>query len=264
MARRSRKKVGVSLFPFLSILACVMGVLTLMITALALSQMDTASIATLFEFNQLENRINDTKADIRKTQASIDAKTRTAGIDQQELARLRAELERLLKDKKDLLKAKDKPPKPSVRVPKVDPNAHQKRLAEMLKELEEQNKQREELLAQMQTRLKRAEAPVIIQPSGSGVGLKPTFVECDATGVVIYEGKEPVRVHRKDLGSNEMYLSLLKRIAEQPRSTVIFLVRDDGMSSYWVAQKLAQANFARNGKLPVIGHGKLDLTLFQK
>ena len=40
MARRRKKSITVSLFPFMSILACVIGTLTLMLTAMALGQMD--------------------------------------------------------------------------------------------------------------------------------------------------------------------------------------------------------------------------------
>ena len=39
--RRDREDTDVSLFPFLSILACIIGVLTLLISTLALSQMDS-------------------------------------------------------------------------------------------------------------------------------------------------------------------------------------------------------------------------------
>ena len=35
MARRRKKSITVSLFPFMSILACVIGTLTLMLTAMA-------------------------------------------------------------------------------------------------------------------------------------------------------------------------------------------------------------------------------------
>ena len=41
---KSRKRFSVSLFPFLSILACVLGVLTLMITSVVLTQIDDESV----------------------------------------------------------------------------------------------------------------------------------------------------------------------------------------------------------------------------
>ena len=45
MARREKKKQEVSLFPFLDILACVIGNLILIITAVVLEQVDTKPIA---------------------------------------------------------------------------------------------------------------------------------------------------------------------------------------------------------------------------
>ena len=44
----------VSLFPFLSILACIIGVLTLMISTLALSQMDTEAVVAAEAYEKLE------------------------------------------------------------------------------------------------------------------------------------------------------------------------------------------------------------------
>ena len=105
---------------------------------------------------------------------------------------------------------------------------------------------------------------MIIQPGGSGVDLKPTFVECAASGIVVYEGETPRRVLRADLGSDEGFLALLDRVAADSKATVIFLVHDDALSTYYAARSLARSHFARNGKLPVIGHGKIDLSMFDK
>ncbi len=104
----------------------------------------------------------------------------------------------------------------------------------------------------------------MIQPGGSGVALEPTFVECAAAGLVIYEGPEPHRVHRKDMATDKTFIALLQRIAKRPLATVIFLVRDDGLGSYYTASSIARKHYARNGKLPVIGHGNIDLSFFEK
>ena len=49
MARRQKKKQEVSLFPFLDILACVIGNLILIITAVVLEQVDTKPSAEAAE-----------------------------------------------------------------------------------------------------------------------------------------------------------------------------------------------------------------------
>ena len=77
------------------------------------------------------------------------------------------------------------------------------------------------------------EAEVIIQPGGSGVNLEPTFVECTAADVVIYEDDPPKRVRKADLKTDATFLALLDGIAANPTKTVIFLVRDDALSTYF-------------------------------
>ena len=60
--RRKSDAESVSLFPFLSILACVIGVLTLMITALALGQMDTEEVADLNVLETAPEQIEEERA----------------------------------------------------------------------------------------------------------------------------------------------------------------------------------------------------------
>ena len=60
MARRPRDNDDdISLFPFLSIIACVIGVLTMMISTLALAQMDNEDVAVIEAY---ENAVNATAA----------------------------------------------------------------------------------------------------------------------------------------------------------------------------------------------------------
>ncbi|NLY02699.1 MAG: hypothetical protein GXY83_42135 [Rhodopirellula sp.] len=263
--RRNKPKTTISLFPFLSILACVIGVLTLMITAMALGQMDTDSFASIFEFEQVRSKIEQAKELIRKLQAEIAKQSGHADATQQELADARLQLDQLLLERENLQKTRNDPVEVDLAIPQVDAAAHEQRLAQMREEITEQTKTKEELLAELKKRDKPPEeAQVIIQPGGSGSDLKPTFVECTASDVVIYQGAEPERVRRADLAGDEKFLGLLRRVAAQPDATIIFLVRDDALGTYYAARDVAQAHFARNGKLPVIGHGKIDLSLFQK
>lgn len=262
MARRRKNKLTVSLFPFLSVLACVIGTLTLMITALALGQMggeDTASAL----------RLDSIKRQIKAYQKRIEAmKAKLAGADSmnKRLAETQVELERL-KLQKDLLfkENEDEVPKPDIEIPDVDPEAHQKRMEQLAAELKEREDLMKQLLAEIKKRKKPPEeAQVTIQPGGSGVDLEPTFVECAASGVVIFAEDPPRRVPRAAMAKDEGFLALLDRIAKQPKGTVIFLVRDDGLGTYYSASAMARSHYARNGKLPVIGHGKIDLSFFKR
>ncbi len=55
--RKSDASQSVSLFPFLSVLACVIGTLTLMIAALALGQMDNPAVVSAEQFNLEKQRL---------------------------------------------------------------------------------------------------------------------------------------------------------------------------------------------------------------
>lgn len=263
MARRRKKKLTVSLFPFLSVLACVIGVLTLMITALALGQMDTDEMASVV-------RLDFIKKQIAEYQRRIELyKARLARVDntQKRLAKTEMELKRLLREKELLLKENEKKPpeEKDVKVPVVDNEAHKKRMDQLAEELKQREESKKQFLAELKKRGKPPEeAQVSIQPSGSGVDLEPTFVECTASSIVILEGDEPVRIARAVMSKDEKFLALLDRVAKQPKGTVIFLVRDDGLSTYRSASAIARSHYARNGKLPVIGHGKIDLSMFRK
>ncbi|MFH1924534.1 MAG: hypothetical protein ABIP48_32175 [Planctomycetota bacterium] len=258
MARRKRKSgQSVSLFPFLSILACLIGTLTLMITALALGQMDTEEVASGLKLDYLLRQIAALEDRIKELEANADDAHK-------DLARAKAELERLLLIKKSLLEKNDEE-KPKIDAPKIDDEAHKKRLAEIDEEIKAQEELKQELLAKLKELGKpREEADVRIRPGGSGVDLKPTFVECTAADVVLLESDPPKRVRQPDLNTDADFLALLNRIAEDPKSTVIFLVRDDALPTYYAASAVARSRFARNGKLPVIGHGRIDLSLFKK
>jgi hypothetical protein len=267
MSRRTKKsKQAVSLFPFLSILACVIGTLTLMITALALGQMDTDEVASLEKFELAKERLKQLQDAIERLKQQIAQWERTADEDRKELAELRIKLDELQREKERLLSgAPEESEEPDMDIPVVDKDAHEKRMAELAEELRRQEDRKKELLAELEKRGEPPkEAEVIIQPSGTGVDLQPHFVECAAGGIVIYEGGDPVRVRRADLATDEAFVGLLDRIANNPKARVVFLIRDDGLATYNAASAVATNHYARHGKLPVIGHGKIDLSLFQQ
>ena len=65
----------VSLFPFLSILACIIGVLTLMISTLALSQMDTEAVVAAEAYEKLEEDLVASETEINDLTKQIQAES---------------------------------------------------------------------------------------------------------------------------------------------------------------------------------------------
>lgn len=262
--RRGGDDEGVSLFPFLSILACVIGTLTLMITALALGQMDNDTVASAETFERVKREAKKSEKEIVRLRSELEQAEEGTDDSQKELARLREQLARIQRDVQAAIDANKEPP-PEVEMPRLDTAAHEKRMKALESELTQVAAQIKELLALLAKRKKPPpEAEVRIQPSGSGVDLVPTFVECTGRDIVMYDREPPRRVPRTEIATDKEFLALLDRIAKAPKATVIFLVRDSGLGTYYAARGQAQARYARNGKLPVIGKGKLDLSLFEE
>ncbi len=268
MARR--RKGGsptVSLFPFLSILACVIGVLTLLITAIALGQLDPAELARIEQqlveqreraerFAEAQTKVNALDTEVR------DAKRRIAQFEAD-----RDELDKLTAQAAQLTEQRDK-----LRAERDDPGGlvtESKKVAEQTAEAKAERDRLAKQLESVQQEIKDRKGPpapprVVVQPGGSGVGLQPTFIECGPAEVVVHVKPTPLRIRRADLPKSDAYLKLLDRIADAEKQTVVFLLRDKGVGTYYTARNIARQRFARNGKLPIIGAGPIDLTQFER
>lgn len=259
--RRRRTQQTVSLFPFLSILACVIGVLTLLITALALGQMDRQQgedvVRRADEAENIRNRVAANQAKLKSIESQLEDEQAIRG----ELARATEELKRLQQELESRQQEAD-----DNHELRVELLAEADRLRERIKQQQantaRSRKEIERLQAELNERLNPEEPEVQIRPSGTGVDLDPTFVECTASGVVIHEGSDPQRVPTSELNNSPAFLGLLERVSQQPKGTVIFLIRSDGLGTYHRAGNIAKARYCRNGKLPVIGQGRIDLSIF--
>ncbi|MGI6417523.1 MAG: hypothetical protein ACOX1P_17845 [Thermoguttaceae bacterium] len=260
MARRRKKSITVSLFPFMSILACVIGTLTLMLTAMALGQMDNEVVYSAERYKKVEDQINQEQQLIRKLEEQL--KEASAGVDEELMkANLRREeLERQIAALQDAREAPAEMPD----IPPVDEEKHKKRMEAIQMELAQLNEEIAKLQPKVAELGDAEESKVIIQPSGSGTDLEPTFVECTAAGLVFLEEKPPRRLRKADMAADEAFVALLDRIARQSKGIVIFLVREDALDTYFAAHDIARTHYARAGKLPVIGQGRIDLSVFNQ
>jgi len=263
--RRSEGEQTVSLFPFLSILACVIGTLTLMITAMALGQLDPESVA------EAERQLAEAKlraAEHERIVATIDQKQKeeaelrrliaAAEAIRQELAAARAELERLEAQRTAMAGRDDASAKLLAELQRL-----QQRIDELQKLLPELKAEIERLKAEL---AKRDEPPppatVRIAPGGTGEHITPLFVECTRHGVVILDGTN-ARIPRDGLTTDETFAAAMAKARERENGVMIFLVRPDGVGTYHRASDVARARQTRNGKLPVIGQGEIDLSQFE-
>lgn len=269
MARRRRAKTGITveLFPFLSILACVIGVLTLMITGLALGQMDTPDLGKI-ERAELFKKIHiKIESDGKRKEELADLIAKAQKI-QEELQAAQRELERLQKDAQDVEAAKKRDEALNLKL-----LAEADKLLERIKVLQPQLAELQKQIAAMKKELARRKVPpapakVMIRPGGSSTDFKSVaFFECTANDVVKFDqdGKPTDRYPRSGLNENLDFIEYLDRIATaKKRSRAVFLVREDAYSTWLAAHRTAESRNCYNAALPVIGQGEIDLALFLK
>lgn len=275
MAKRRESTEGeVSLFPFLSILACLIGALVLMIVVLVIAQIgkaegrDPEEIRRAQDYQKMKKELQERKeqdvvlkeklAQLEQLQKQIDEK-------EQQFVRLR----KLLSSSKEMQEANLK-----------ISQQMQKELDDLVTEIDGLKRQQAEskkLIAELAAEIKKRDIPpdkkippVVVQPSGSGMpeDTKVYFVEA-ASGALKILGAwgEDYRLSAQAevVVADVAYNHFLTEVAKDPKSLILFLIRDDGQGAYNNGAGRAEADYKiRTGKLPIPGRGTLDLAMFQK
>lgn len=267
--RQSNDDEGVDLFPFMSILACLIGILTLMISVMSqIKEMEDRNKLTPEEY-ELAVAYRDLKIEIeklRKLLAEIDKRIQSEDTTLAELEKLKdSQLD--LQNKLNELE-KDRDP--------TQTDEDLQKIIELLNgEIKATNMERPVLdkrLAELKNELKnRKEAPkpeqsVVVRPGGIGsrAATNLFFVECNSTGIVMHERDvKPITVPQAAIPTSEEYHTFLTRVKKTRDSMVLFLVRKAGNENYLWAAGIAESEFRlRTGKLPMPNDGKIDLSLF--
>ena len=265
MARRRRTEPDdVSLFPFMSVLASIIGVLTLLIASMALAQMDNSTVVRAEQYEKLRKKLDTRTQEIETLQKQISSISGKAGEKQKEIANYREQLEKL-QNQLDEIRRKNNQPVEVADISQSDYLAQQEDVEKVQVEL----KRLQQHVAQLENELEDRKKPpkesaVTILPSGSGKGLEPIFVECAAGSIVLHSIEPPLRIRRNDMAADPVFAKLLKQVSSSENQTMVFLVRSEGLATYRGARKLAVERAARHGKLPVVGAGRIDLSYFRK
>lgn len=239
MAPRSRESGAiVSLFPFLSILACIMGTLTLIISGLVCGQI--GSIPPAEEYQKISSEISRDTKEIERLKRLI---AEASSVEKQ-LSEYRKEVDRI----------KSTLPDTSGDLRSVLALLEEsKELREYIKALEAELKRRKNEIARLKIRIedeKESEKIIVLKPSGLGKGLKPSFVECTANGLIIYpQGGRTFTDH-------------VRFIKRQPGYSIVFLIRPGGIGKFKEAQRVARQSGVRYGYLPLPKTGKVDFGLW--
>src|SRR3990172_11090295 len=166
MARRPTvEEDDVSLFPFLSVICAIIGVLTLMMGGVAVGKMKKEDVKETVEnaiaMDQIKQELAETQDAVEELSIQLDKEKvkllDNAGSRQNELVKSRAELEALIKQLADAKKKTDEQQKIKIVIPEVPQGqretvadrqtqlaAIKERLALLQRNLEERNKPPEE------------------------------------------------------------------------------------------------------------------------
>lgn len=273
MARRPvPDEDDVSLFPFLSIIAAIIGVLTLMIAAVTINQLNQEdvkeAVENSIEMDGLEKQLVVYKGEIEKLKLKMGAEEaeilKKKAQRQQELVKTEAELKRLIEElKKATEEAKEKE-KVKIVIPEI-PKDEREGIADMQAQLALLKERLAVLNKELSDREKPPEeAEVSVLPGGSGLSFIPKFVECAGDSLVLHTEETPVRIRRGEAAANPLFVKLLEEVANNQNMTIVFLVREDGVDTYNLLRRICNENDVRNGKLPAIGNGRLDFSNFNK
>lgn len=265
MARRPRDNDDdISLFPFLSIIASVIGVLTMMIATLALAQMDTKDVALIDEYESTAKELSEEEAAVAELQKIIDDRIGPDAVAvQEDLKKNEKELAQLLKELQEVQKQLKEQEKVKVVIPQLDP-ARRESVASMQSELKSIEEELAQLEKELSEREEASQTKTSILPSGSGVNFTPHFVECAAGSIVMHTVDPPKLIRAANMVNDKDFIALLETVANGVNDSIVFLIRSDGLSTYYAARKLCTDRDIRNGKLPVIGNGRIDLSHFAR
>lgn len=272
MARRPREDDNeISLFPFLSIIASVIGVLTMLIATLTLSQTRASGVAddlkkaeshekTVKDLTDTEERIAALKAKISVSKSA----TLRLREEQKEIVGTKEELERLFAELERIRKEIEQQKKIQIVIPEINP-ADRETAADMQQQYDQLAEQIAQLEKDLQARKDvPTEGNVTVLPQGSGLNFNPYFVECASDSIVLHHMPEPKRVRRNDVVKDKDFLALLNKVANGTNDSVVFLLRSDALATYRMCRGICVKQDVRNGKIPVVGKGRIDLSAFGK
>lgn len=258
--RRKTRRNEVSLFPFLDILACVIGNLILIITTVVLEQMDTKPLAEAARIDDVREQAAAEAARAQRLERQLAELRGKAGAATQHLEAIRARIQaaeakaREARSREAQARVAE-PAKPAAPGGPQDPRP---RLEAETKQL---SAEAQKLQAEVAARQKKPQQMIAILPAGSPNGPKRgVFVEVTKDKLVVYEQGKSWQVAAAKIGTDPQFKRLLETTKSDKNAIVTFLVRADGLKTLATAQQAAQAVGARTGRVPLPGDGSLDLS----
>jgi multidrug efflux pump subunit AcrA (membrane-fusion protein) len=274
--RKSNIDDTVSLFSFLDIMACLIGILVLMIVIVTLSQISQPQADSSETEQQQEQALAEAReraeqyraarqqitADLRR-QEQLTQLIREAEAVKEQLTSTREVVNQLDAQQAAALRQQSTTSEQAAQL-QAEIDRLQTQTQQATQRQQELQQQIAELRKELAEREQPQEAEVKIQPSGSGLNFNAVFVECAATSIVLHDGPQPLRIPRGEITTRSEFRRLMDKVKQDPQGNMVFLVRPDGVATYNVARNFVRSNYVKNGKLAIAGQGPIDLSLFQQ
>lgn len=256
----------VSLFPFLSILACVIGVLILLIASLTISQLESDPEEELVSRVEEYETIEKEQQELDDTLKEMLPKVHELEEYREAIRKLEAQAEELRKKKQDQLAKSKEQSKELDQLLQLEKNLLDQ-IAKLKQEREKLLAETEKLKAELERRRMVIDAPTVTvlpgKGKGRGKGLSDTvFVEADAKGIILDPGGKRQLIPTSKLSEDPRFKQAVSKVAGNPEKALVILIREDGINAYRTAENLARTGNAIVAKLPIVGKGKLDLSKF--
>jgi len=249
----------VSLFPFLSILACVIGALTLIISSLSLSQVSEGrqdeDIARAEDYVTMQNSLIAKRENLGELEKQSKEKNKRL----LQLRKLEAEEKMLSAALKGLEQSRD-----NRIVLAGESDALQLELDNIVAGRQKMEKQVANFLKQLVSLKKdsSSDARVQILPSRGTSRIAPAFVEIAKAGMVLHTRSRSIEVERGKMETDVNLRKLVDATQRAARGTIVLLLRPDGYPTYSAFRSVARREGWRYAKLPLLSEGPVDLKLF--
>ena len=254
----ARERVQTSLFPFMSVLACTIGVLVIVLAIMSLSAVGARGSVAATESALAAERVALVEEQRREWELAARAldQAEEAWADVEEALRARGmesegtefEITRRVEEARRI-------------------EATLAAIDEALKEIARATEERGEIEARLDVLESRRETlPILIDPTGLSKSWNPFFIECDDGGVTAYRARDDLRyfVPREEVAMIGDLARYLRRVRAEPGALLVLLVRSEGIAVAEQTKALARTAGIRTASLPLPGSGEIDWSLLRR
>ena len=241
----------------MSVLACTIGVLVVLLAVMSLSAVGASSAASAAGAAETER------------DAALSARLGALGEDEREIEAAEAAWERVdaafrSRGLETEGTAFDLSRRATAARREAETRVAIDRMREETERLERERGDVEATIADLASR--RETLPILIDPTGISRQWTPYFIECAAEGLTAYRARDDLRyfVPRDEVAMIGDLARYLRRVRAEPGSLLVLLIRSDGLEVANETKNLANAAGIRVASLPLPGQGVLDWSLLRR